>query len=234
MKDQEVVLPFPLETTWDILQHPKNHSDKYVVNVKESLKNLNPKQLGTYLNNILLRIRVDTSGLDYETKVAVFESWLYGYNMAFVEEFTETVISLVLAFKGFDTDSHSIMNKEETERYLSENHDKVERWIVFYDSILVYVLKQYYGHKAIDTDPKTEFVNINEPNYTPVNLVHAFEYQDFTYYYSLLDGEHFAYLVNEFDTPYFAGKQLYDFVYNPNNPIAGFTSISMLDSLGQS
>lgn len=231
-----VTIPFETEQLWSILQDKEAHQDRYLIDVGESLNgtagflngSFTIQNITNYINNLRIRVEVDASALTYEQKSELFRRWLYGKSICSVKQLTETIISIVFAWKGAEIQSASIFTKEEERRFMEENSPDIERWIVFYDSIVVYILKQFYGQGVLDADPKTQFVNVNEVGYTPINLVTVFEYEDFTMYYSELDGNHFAYLVPEFDTPYFAGQQLFDFVYGKYNPIAAFVATNLL------
>ena len=240
---EAVVFPVETETLWDILQNKENYQNRYVVKARESIDRFAPiagevrvnpevgiKKLANYINNLGIRVSIDTVGLTTAEKYSLLFDWLYGANICPVEEFTETVIQLVFKFKGFNVETKSIMSDAEAEDFIKAFGSYVERWVVFYDSLMVYALKQFYGHGEIDTDPSKEFVVIDESDYTPLNLVTVFEYSDFTTYYSFLDGEHFAYLKREFDTPYFAGKQLYDYFYVKDNPVAALLATTLVDN----
>lgn len=237
---ERIEFPVPTETLWDILQNKAKFQDRYIVDAKKSIEhftsgsmlgeNTPSRKLANYINNLGLRIRLDTSGLNFADRVELFFDWLNGSNICFVQEFTETIIALTFMFKGFKTETFGIFDETEARVFMKEYHDDVENWIVFFDSLVVYALKQYHGHGLIDLDPSKEFATLDETGFTPLNLVNVFEYADFTTYYSILDGEHFAYLPREFDTPYFAGKQLYDYFYVKDNPVAAYLAVTLVDA----
>lgn len=235
--NERISFPVSTDTLWDILQNKKAFNDRYLVDAKTSIQNfskddvsLGCRKIANYINNLGIRVRLDTSSLSFTEKAELFFDWLYGSNVCEVRELTETIIHLVFTFKGFKVETESIFSDEEAVEFIKHYGAYVERWVVFYDSLLVYALKHYHGHHVIADDPSKEFMVIDEPDYTPLNLVTVFGYADFTSYYSLLDGEHFAYLRREFDTPYFAGKQLYDYFYNKANPLAAFLAVTLVDS----
>lgn len=240
---ERIEFPVPTETLWDILQNKATFQDRYVVGAKKSIENFAggsmlgentpSRKLANYINNLGLRIRIDVSELNFADRVELFFNWLNGSNICFVQEFTETIIALTFMFKGFKTETFGIFDEVEARVFMKEYHDDVERWIVFFDSLVVYALKQYHGHGLIDLDPSKEFATLDETGFTPLNLVNVFEYADFTTYYSILDGEHFAYLPREFDTPYFAGKQLYDYFYVKDNPVAAYLAVTLVDAEAQ-
>ena len=252
MKNRMVIqTTVPLEI--DQIQNLYTNRDKvyFVIDYKESA--LKEQGLLFYMSNLELPgdVYVNPS-IPLEDKFNLIKAYMGLNNMIPLSSLLLAIAQILYVKKGIDFGDiieRPILTIEETEQFIEENTDLVDRWIHIMDSMYVYTLyviaaglmevdDQQGNRDLVELNPiYQEFPHIDDINYVGTNFIYVFNIPGFSrLYYSVPDSK-LSFFKYQFTEYCYKGENLYNYYMESDNwllsaamVLLGFDKLSKEDT----
>ena len=125
-----------------------------------------------------------------------------------------------MRYIGIDTSSvliNTYLTEEQVEQFINTRKDKIERWVHFLDSSMLYMI---YSFKELNDTVKVEdnFPKIQDANYVGLNIVNLFSIPGFmTCYFGAGPAPSMSFFTEQFTTYMFKGKSFFEYFNNEEN-----------------
>lgn len=215
MSEQEkriIVTTAPIQM--DLLKLKFTEDVHYVIDYEQS--KFKGKVLITYLTNLNLSCEIQFGCL--ETELEMLKEYLALGTLVNLPQMEEVTLNLLLAVQG----KENILTFDPTE-FINENFDVLNRWLINVNMLPTYALQCHPKLK----DMVQQFEEV-EDSLVGINFVNLIKHWQFPVLVSDIDESEWCWNKLFFTEPCFAGKPMFDFYQDKNNPY--FVSLLALDS----
>lgn len=215
MKYIDTIAPIPIDS---IKEYFKDKNLMFLIDYENS--KLENKVFLTYLSNLDIPCDLKLSSLTKEKKLALLEAYLDIKNISNVPALNIMMAQVILQGIGADPSSllkELLLSKEECDEFIAKNKSSIEKWLVFLDSSMVFLL---YTFKDLNEKIKVEetFPKIDDENYVGLNVVNLFKLPAFLELYFAADKPvKLCYFKQHFETYMFKGKAFFEYYNNDSN-----------------
>lgn len=213
----KVILPFDDDTLWNIIKD-KQTNTVYTVDFVASYANLKDSLL-YYISNLQLDCVFDFTDATYDQKAQLIEQYINLIKICTNKQLAITLASICLRCKDLAYLDQSILTEDETDRFINDHVDQIDKIIKFADSVVLYIIYQLPQlHHLVDIDkvPHVDDKSI------PLNVVNMFDIVEFACYYSVLNNDNLAWYDHQFTNPIYDNKDLSSYVFVPNNLVVAY------------
>ena len=225
---KDVVIPFNVN---DLTKIGESNSNVYLINYEKS--DYKGTDFIDYLTVISLICDITNyENIDTETKFVMFNRLFRQPELVSIPCIARSLILILFKYKDIKVDdgaySNSFFTKKEVEQYLSENKEKVEEYIKFFDSLFVFMiifakLAHLYGNFEIKeefVDKQYEGITENDcSKLSPAICSVLFDSLFYDYYSKDVDTDKVEYYKQFFTKKVFLGKTIVSLLVNDSNKI---------------
>jgi hypothetical protein len=221
----DTTVPIPIE---DIKQYFNNKD--IVFNIDYTSSKLKDRMFLTYLSNLDLPANINTEldNIEVEEWASLIKSYMELNNINDIPVLNNIIGYILFYAIGQDIDdSNLILKKEDISQFIEDNTELVQKWIIFLNSSLVYLIYIFKDLKDI-ADVEHDIQEMDDADYVGMNIVNLIKDEDFllSYYGLPANTEDIYFFKQQFTTYMFKGKPLYHY-YIQNKPVVNlFNMIS--------
>jgi hypothetical protein len=221
-----VEVPLPIET---IKEYFVDKTIEFKVKYAES--KLKGKIFLTYLSNLDVPCDVVLDGTDEEELLSLIKDYMEIKTISKLDTIKMAVAQIMLRASGVEDEKlfeNPVLSNELIDRFIVENEELVEKWLLFIDSTMLYLI---YIFKELNEELKVEetFGVLDDPNFIGLNVVNLFSIEGFLELYFSPEREiNIIYFKQQFEQYMFKGQSLFPYYCNENNYFIGLT-MAMLD-----
>lgn len=215
MKYIDTIAPIPIDS---IKEYFKDKSLMFLIDYENS--KLENKVFLTYLSNLDIPCDVKLDSLTKEKKLSLLEAYLDIKNISNVPALNVMMAQVILHLIGVDPTTlfktlH--LTNEECDEFIEKNRLTIERWLVFLDSSMLFLI---YSYKDLNEKIKVEetFPAIDDENFVGLNVINLFKLPAFLeLYFSAEKPMALFYFKQQFETYMFKGKSFFEYYNNDSN-----------------
>lgn len=215
MKYIDTIAPIPIDA---IKEYFKDKSLMFLIDYENS--KLENKVFLTYLSNLDIPCDLKLDSLTKEKKLALLEAYLDIKNISNVPALNVMMAQVILNLIGVDPTSlfktlH--LTDEECNEFIEKNRLSIERWLVFLDSSMLFLI---YSYKDLNEKIKVEetFPTIDDENFVGLNVINLFKLPAFLeLYFAAEKPMALFYFKQQFETYMFKGKSFFEYYNNEHN-----------------
>lgn len=215
MKYIDTIAPIPIDS---IKEYFKDKNLMFLIDYENS--KLENKVFLTYLSNLDIPCDLKLESLSKEKKLALLEAYLDIKNISNVPALNVMMAQVILHMIGSDPTTlfqtlH--LTPEECNEFIEKNRSTIERWLVFLDSTMVFLI---YSYKDLNEKIKAEesFPVIDDENFVGLNVINLLKVPAFLELYFAADKPvALFYFKQHFETYMFKGKAFFEYYNNTSN-----------------
>lgn len=215
MKYIDTIAPIPIDS---IKEYFKDKDIMFLIDYDNS--KLENKVFLTYLSNLDIPCDLKLETLTKEKKLALLEAYLDIKNISNVPALNIMMAQVIL--HGINVDpslllKQTLLTSEECDEFITKNKSAIEKWLVFLDSSMVFLL---YTFKDLNEKIKVQetFPTIDDENYVGLNVINLFKLPAFLELYFASDKPvKLFYFKQQFETYMFKGKAFFEYYNNESN-----------------
>jgi len=215
MKYIDTIAPIPIDS---IKEYFKDKSVMFLIDYENS--KLENKVFLTYLSNLDIPCDLKLDSLSSEKKLALLEAYLDIKNITNVPALNIMMAQVILHMIGtnpstlFKTLS---LTTEECNAFIEKNRLAIEKWLVFLDSTMVFLI---YSYKDLNDKIKVHesFPIIDDENFVGLNVINLLKIPAFLeLYFAAEKPVALYYFKQHFETYMFKGKSFFEYYNNESN-----------------
>jgi hypothetical protein len=215
MKYIDTIAPIPIDS---IKEYFKDKNLMFLIDYENS--KLENKVFLTYLSNLDIPCDVKLDSLSKEKKISLLEAYLDIKNIINVPVLNMMMAQIILKMIG--TDPALLLKvlpltNEECDAFIEKNRSSLQRWLVFLDSTMVFLI---YSYKDLNEKLKVEenFPKIDDENFVGLNVINLLKIPAFLeLYFAAEKPVAMFYFKQHFETYMFKGKSFFEFYNNDSN-----------------
>jgi hypothetical protein len=215
MKYIDTIAPIPIDS---IKEYFKDKSVMFLIDYENS--KLENKVFLTYLSNLDIPCDLKLDSLSSEKKLALLEAYLDIKNITNIPALNIMMAQVILHMIGtnpltlFKTLS---LTTEECNAFIEKNGLAIEKWLVFLDSTMVFLI---YSYKDLNEKIKVQenFPTIDDENFVGLNVINLLKIPAFLeLYFAANKPVALYYFKQHFETYMFKGKSFFEYYNNESN-----------------
>jgi hypothetical protein len=215
-KIRETIAPLPIS---DIKEYFHDKEILFLVDYENS--KIADKVFLTYISNLDIPVDIKLEkSFDLEKTFSLIDAYMDVKAISNIHFLNMIVAHIILRYIGIDTSSvliNTYLTDEQVEQFISTRKDKIERWVHFLDSSMLYMI---YSFKELNDTVKVEdnFPKIQDANYVGLNIVNLFSIPGFmTCYFGAGPSPSMSFFTEQFTTYMFKGKSFFEYFNNEEN-----------------
>lgn len=212
----ETTAPLPIS---DIKQYFLDKDIKFLIDYENS--KIQDKIFLTYISNLDIPVDLKLQkGFDVEKTFSLIEAYMDVKAISNIPFLNMIVVHIILKSIGLDTTSillNRYLTEEQVEKFIETRKEKINKWIHFLDSTMLYMI---YCYKELNEIVKVEenFPKIEDANYIGLNVVNLFSVPGFmTCYFGSGPSPSMSFFTEQFTTYMFKGKNFFSYFNNEEN-----------------
>lgn len=212
----ETTAPLPIS---DIKQYFLDKDIKFLIDYENS--KIQDKIFLTYISNLDIPVDLKLEkGFDVEKTFSLIDAYMDVKAISNIPFLNMIVVHIILKSIGLDTTSillNQYLTEEQVEKFIETRKEKINKWIHFLDSTMLYMI---YSYKELNEIVKVEenFPKIEDPNYIGLNVVNLFSVPGFmTCYFGSGPSPSMSFFTEQFTTYMFKGKNFFSYFNNEEN-----------------
>ena len=215
MKYIDTIAPIPIDS---IKEYFKDKSVMFLIDYENS--KLENKVFLTYLSNLDIPCDLKLDSLSSEKKLALLEAYLDIKNITNVPALNIMMAQIVLHMIGTDPSTlfkTLYLTTEECNAFIEKNRLAIEKWLVFLDSTMVFLI---YSYKDLNEKIKVQesFPTIDDENFVGLNVINLLKIPAFLeLYFAAEKPVALYYFKQHFETYMFKGKSFFEYYNNESN-----------------
>lgn len=215
MKYIDTIAPIPIDS---IKEYFKDKSVMFLIDYENS--KLENKVFLTYLSNLDIPCDLKLDSLSSEKKLALLEAYLDIKNITNVPALNIMMAQVILHMIGTNplTLFKSLsLTTEECNAFIEKNRLAIEKWLVFLDSTMVFLI---YSYKDLNEKIKVQenFPTIDDENFVGLNVINLLKIPAFLeLYFAAEKPVALYYFKQHFETYMFKGKSFFEYYNNESN-----------------
>ena len=211
----DTIAPIPIDC---IKEYFKDKNIMFLIDYENS--KLENKVFLTYLSNLDVPCDIKLDSLSTEKKLALLEAYLDIKNITNVPALNIMMAQIILHMIGSNP---SILFKtlsltpEECNTFIEKNKLEIERWLIFLDSTMVFLI---YSYKDLNEKIKVEetFPIIDDENFVGLNVINLLKIPAFLeLYFAAEKPVALYYFKRHFEIYMFKGKSFFEYYNNEYN-----------------
>lgn len=173
----------------------------------------------TYLSNLNINCVIDFTGVESKEKLALIHNYMTSRHIVTSRSLSLAVLQVLFAKKGvsdFSFMDTPILSDAEVKEFIATNSEIVDSWILFLDSMLLYMMETF-KELAEALQVKDSFEVIDDQRFIGLNVVNVFSVEGFFEHYFSLPIAQMKYFERQFNEHMFNGKNLFYYFQTEQN-----------------